>query len=56
MLFIGGNARGNRIGPADLLQARRELGVIQVRIVAAVAADDLERACIPVSCPAVPDA
>lgn len=56
MLFIGGKARGNRIGPADHLQARRDLAVTQVRIVAAVAADDLERACMPVSCPAAGDA
>ena len=56
MVFIGGKARGNRMGPADLLQARRELGVIQVRIVAAVAADDLERAGIPVFDPAAGNA
>ena len=43
VLLIGGQARGYGVGPAYLLQARQDLGVIQIRIVAAVAADDLER-------------
>jgi hypothetical protein len=56
VLLIGGKARGHRVGPADLLQARRDLGVVQGRIVAAVAADDLERAGIPAFYPAVHEA
>jgi hypothetical protein len=56
VLLVGGKALSYRIGPADLLQASRDVGVIQVRIVAALAADDLEHAGMAALYPAVHEA
>jgi hypothetical protein len=44
MVVIRGKTRVQRVGPADPLKLERYLGEIPVRAVAAVAADDLERA------------
>jgi hypothetical protein len=55
VLLIRGKARGYRVRPAYLLQARRDLGVVQIRIVAALTADELKRADVPAFCPAVHD-
>lgn len=44
VLLVRGDAGVQRVGPADLLKLERYLGVIPVRSVTAVAADDLERA------------
>jgi hypothetical protein len=44
MILIGCKARLQRVRPADLLQPRGDLGVIQVGMVAALAADELELA------------
>ena len=41
---IRGKARPHRVGPADPLKAGRDLGVVQVRVVTALAADELKRA------------
>ena len=51
--LVGGQALDDRIGSADMLQASSDVGVIQVRVVAAVTADDLEHAGIPAFYPAV---
>lgn len=44
MLLVSGQALGERVRAADLLQARRDLGVVQVGVVATLTADELERA------------
>src|SRR5690242_5644591 len=44
MLGICRNARPQRVWPADPLQRRWDLGVIQIGMITAVAADDLVRA------------
>jgi hypothetical protein len=44
VLLVGGQALGDRVRAAYLLQARRDLGVAQVRVVATLAADELKRA------------
>jgi hypothetical protein len=44
MLGICRNARRQHVRPADPLQPRRDLGVTQIRMITAVAADDLVRA------------
>lgn len=41
--IIGGQGGPDRAGPAEPLEPGRDLGVIQVRMVAAVAADELEQ-------------
>jgi hypothetical protein len=41
--FIGGKGRPYRAGPTQPLKPGRDLGVIQIRVVAAVAADELEQ-------------
>src|SRR5262249_20288755 len=41
--LVCGNAGRDRVWPADPLKPRRDLGVIQVWIVTAVAADELKR-------------
>jgi hypothetical protein len=56
MLFIRGEGRLHRIGPADPLQPRWDLGVIQVPMVTAVIADDLEDVGVAAFCPALHDA
>ena len=53
MLVIRGKARRHRVRPADPLQPRRDLGVVQAGIVAAVTADELERAAITACHPAL---
>jgi hypothetical protein len=55
VLFIRGKARRDRVRPAYLLQARRDLGVIQIRIVTALTADEFERACVSAFRPAIHD-
>jgi hypothetical protein len=42
MLLIGDQARSKRKRPAQALKLRRDLGVIQVRMVAAARADEFE--------------
>jgi len=44
VLLIRGKARRHRVGPSDPLKAGRDLGVVQVRVVTALAADELKRA------------
>jgi len=44
MLGICRHARLQRVRPADPLQPRWDLGIIQIRMITAVAADDLVRA------------
>ena len=41
---IRGKARPHRVGPGDPLKAGRDLGVVQIRVVTALAADELKRA------------
>ena len=56
VLFIGGKACPHRVRPADLLKPGRDLAVIQVRVIAALAADELKRVGVAVICPARHDA
>jgi hypothetical protein len=56
VLHIGLNARVQRVRPADALQPRRDLRVIQIRMIAAVTADDLELAGTAAFYPALPHA
>jgi hypothetical protein len=44
VLLVGGQALADRVRTAYLLQAGRDLGVAQVRVVATLAADELKRA------------
>ena len=44
MFFIGGQASLHGVRPADAPQPGRHLGVVQIQVIAAVAADELERA------------
>jgi hypothetical protein len=44
VLLVGGKALGDRVRAAYLLQSRRDLGVIQIGIVATLTADELKRA------------
>jgi hypothetical protein len=50
------DARCDRVGSADLLQLRRDLAVIKARVIAAVAADDLELLGVAAFRPALRDA
>jgi hypothetical protein len=43
VLFVGGNAVHDRVGPAYPLKLQRHLAEIATRIITAVAADELER-------------
>jgi hypothetical protein len=54
--YVGGNAVRDRVRPADLPKLRPDLGVIQVRMITAVAADDLKRIGIAAFRAAVHDA
>jgi hypothetical protein len=56
VLFIGGKASPHRVRPADPLKPGRDLGVIQVRVIAALAADELKRVGVAALCPALHDA
>ena len=53
MLLVGGKTLGDRVRATYLLQARRDLGVVQVGVVATLAADQLKRARVPAFHPAV---
>jgi hypothetical protein len=44
MLLVSGQALVDRVRTAYLLQARRDLGVVQEGVVATLTADELERA------------
>jgi hypothetical protein len=44
VLFVGGKTLGDRVRAAYLLQARRDLGVIQIGVVATLTTDELKRA------------
>jgi hypothetical protein len=44
VLLVGSQALGDRVRAAYLLQARRDLGVVLVGVVAAFTADELKRA------------
>jgi hypothetical protein len=56
VLLICGKARPHRVRPADPLKPGRDLGVIQVRVIAALAADELKRAGVVAFYPALHDA
>ena len=56
VLLIPGNARPHRVRPADPLKPGRDLGVIQVRVIATLAADELKRVGIAAFHPALHDA
>jgi len=56
MLLIRGKARPHRVWPADPLKPGRDLGVIQVRVIAALAADELKRVGVAAFYPALHDA
>src|SRR5208282_3106672 len=56
VLVVIGQARLQRPGPAKPLQPRRDLEVVQVRMVAAAGADELEGAGVAAFHPAVHDA
>ena len=56
MLLIRGNARPHRVRPTDPLRPGRDLGVIQVRVIAALAADELKRVGIAAFHPVLQDA
>jgi len=43
VLLVRGDARREPVGSADLLKLRRDLAVIQIRVISAVAADELVR-------------
>ena len=43
VILIGGEAGPHRVRPADPLKPGRDLGVIQVRVIAALAADEFKR-------------
>ena len=43
MSFIGGKARPHRARPTQPLKPGRNLGVVKVQVIAAVAADELEQ-------------
>jgi hypothetical protein len=43
VLLIRGKARPHRVRPADALKPTRDLGVIQVRVIAALVADEFKR-------------
>ena len=51
-----GKARPHRVRPADPLKPGRDLGVIQVRVIAALAADELKRPGVAGFYPALHDA
>jgi hypothetical protein len=56
VLLQRGQGRQHRVRPADPLQPGRDLGVIQVWVIAAVAADELQRGGKAAIHPAVHDA
>jgi hypothetical protein len=56
VLLIRCDARPQRVRPTDPLGPGRDLGVIQVRVIAALAADELKRAGIAAFHPALHDA
>jgi len=56
MLLVCGDAGRDGVGPAKLLKPRGDVVVIQVGIVAAVAADELERVAVAASWLAIHDA
>ena len=56
MLVIRGQASGQRVGSPDLLKSRRDLAVIQVRMVTAGRTDELEHAVVAALGPAAADA
>jgi hypothetical protein len=56
VLLIRGKARPHRVRPADPLKPGRDLGVIQVGVIAALAADELKRAGVAAFHPALHDA
>jgi hypothetical protein len=56
MLLIGGNTRREQVGSADPLKLGRDLPVIQAGMIAAVAADELERVGVTAFGPAPDDA
>ena len=51
-----GKARPHRVWPADPLKPGRDLGVIQVRVIAALAADELKGVGVAAFYPALHDA
>jgi hypothetical protein len=55
VLLIRGKARPHRVRPADPLKPGRDLGVIQVRVIAAIAADELKRVGVAAFYPALHD-
>jgi hypothetical protein len=56
VLLVGGKALPHRVRPADPLKPGRDLAVIQVRVIAALAADELKRVGEAALCPALHDA
>ena len=56
VLLIGGKACPHRVRPADPLKPGRDLAVIQVRVIAALAADELKRVGVAALSPALHDA
>ena len=56
MLLIRRNARPQRVRPTDPLKPRRDLGVIQVRVIAALTTDELKRIGVAAFRPALYDA
>lgn len=56
VLLIRGKARPHRVRPADALKPARDLGVIQVRVIAALVADEFKRPGVAAFHPARHDA
>ena len=56
MLLIGGNTRREQVRSADPLKLSRDLVVVQAGMIAAVAADELERVGVTAFGPAPDDA
>jgi hypothetical protein len=55
VFLVCGDARSDRVWPAYLLKPGRDVVVIQIGIVTAVAADELERVGVAALWPAVND-